>query len=164
MPLSLLLFVDPGALPPDFENRLRGGTVEVLARLDDRGKVAGSRPRAMAGSCFTPMSMNPCLGAQALPPRPHGSRGFSGPDGPAFPHRLGICLPRRRSVLASASPHGRLLHGSAGGLPADSIAPCTLPARMSVGFATNPHAGSTASGKVSWRTAVRTGLVRPHRS
>ena len=35
---SLLLF-DPGALPPDFEDRLRAGSVEVLARLDDQGKV-----------------------------------------------------------------------------------------------------------------------------
>ena len=35
---SLLLF-DPGALPPDFEDRLRAGTVEVLARLDEQGKV-----------------------------------------------------------------------------------------------------------------------------
>jgi len=35
---SLLLF-DPGALPSDFEDRMRAGTVEVLARLDDQGKV-----------------------------------------------------------------------------------------------------------------------------
>ncbi len=35
---SLLLF-DPGALPPDFEDRLRAGSVEVLARLDEQGKV-----------------------------------------------------------------------------------------------------------------------------
>ena len=35
---SLLLF-DPGALPQDFEDRLRAGSVEVLARLDDQSKV-----------------------------------------------------------------------------------------------------------------------------
>jgi hypothetical protein len=35
---SILLF-DPGALPPDFEDRLRAGTVEVLTRLDEQGKV-----------------------------------------------------------------------------------------------------------------------------
>jgi hypothetical protein len=35
---SLLLF-DPGALPPDFEDRLRAGTVDVLTRLDEQGKV-----------------------------------------------------------------------------------------------------------------------------
>jgi hypothetical protein len=35
---SLLLF-DPGALPPDFEHELRSGTVEVLARLDEQGKL-----------------------------------------------------------------------------------------------------------------------------
>jgi hypothetical protein len=35
---SLLLF-DPGALPPYFEDRLRAGTVEILARLDEQGKI-----------------------------------------------------------------------------------------------------------------------------
>jgi hypothetical protein len=35
---SLLLF-DPGALPPDFEQRLQTGTLEISVRLDEEGKV-----------------------------------------------------------------------------------------------------------------------------